>query len=102
MIRRKPLRGGREMRVTFAVPDDGLNGEVVAVVGDFNDWDPYATPLRKEGDLRAATVTLPAGRRYVFRYLAEGGQWFNEGDADDFQPNEFGGHDCVLDLSQAS
>lgn len=27
-------------------------------VGDFNDWGPMATPLRKEGNVRSATITL--------------------------------------------
>lgn len=102
MIRREPLKGGDQVKVTFAVPEDGMNGDAIAVVGDFNDWAPTATPLRPEGTVRLATVTLTAGNRYVFRYLAEGGAWFDDADADGYQHNDFGGHDCLLDLSQAS
>lgn len=101
MIRCEPMKGGEQVKVTFAVPEDGVDGQAVAVVGDFNDWDPTATPLRPEGNLRSATVTLPAGGRYAFRYLAEDGRWFNDEDADDYQQNDFGGDDCVLDLNQA-
>jgi hypothetical protein len=40
----KPRRDGM-VRVTFALPvDEPAAG--VSVVGDFNDWDPYANPLR--------------------------------------------------------
>lgn len=89
------------MKVTFAIPEDGMNGRALAVVGDFNGWDPMATPLRRAGHLRTATVSLPAGGRFTFRYLAEGGRWFDDDDVADSQPNPFRGQDGVLDLSQA-
>ena len=100
MIRCEPMKGGKQVKVTFTVAEDGMDGQALAVVGDFNDWDPTATLLHPEGDVRAATITVPAGRRYAFRYLAEGGQWFND-EADAYQPNGFGGDDCVLDLTEA-
>lgn len=85
--------------MTFAIADR-MGGQAVAVVGDFNDWDPAATPLRPNGDgARSATITMPAGGRYAFRYLAENGQWFNDDGADDYQGKEFGGQDGVVDLS---
>lgn len=101
MVRCQPMKGGKKVKVTFTVPEDGIDGRGLAVVGDFNDWDPTATPLHPEGDVRAATITVPAGGRYAFRYLAEGGWWFNDDAADAYQPNRFGGDDCILDLSQA-
>lgn len=67
MIRGEPVEGAAQAKVTFAVPEDGMNGEAVAVVGDFNDWDPAATPMRPEGAWRVARLTLPAGERYTFR-----------------------------------
>ncbi len=73
------------MWVTFVVPEDGLNGEVVAVVSNFNHWDPMGTPLAKVGKVRSATLTLPARCRHAFRYLVEGGQWFNDAKADGYQ-----------------
>jgi 1,4-alpha-glucan branching enzyme len=98
MIDREPAKGGDEVKVTFSLPTDGSENRT-AVVGDFNDWDPLATPLqRRRGELRAS-VSLAPGRRYAFRYLAEGGRWFNDEAADDYQPNAYGGSDCVLDLT---
>lgn len=41
--------------------------------------------------MRTATLTLPAGNRYAFRYLADGGRWFNDEDADGYRDNGFGG-----------
>jgi 1,4-alpha-glucan branching enzyme len=73
----KPTRSGA-VRVTFALPATEPAG-VVSVVGDFNGWDPHAHPLRKRGKgIRSAVVTIPAGTTLHFRYLAEGGLWFDD------------------------
>lgn len=99
MITCKPARGADEVDVTFAVPDNTQDDQV-AVVGDFNDWDPKATPLRKQGSQRVATLTVVSGRRYAFRYLGDDGRWFNDDDADAYESNDFGGENAVLDLSR--
>ena len=77
----KPGRDGT-VRITFALPADEPSGPV-SVVGDFNDWNPFAHPLRRRTNgTRSAAVTVPAGTRVRFRYLAEGGMWFNDETAD--------------------
>jgi hypothetical protein len=49
------------------------------VVGNFNNWDPFAHPLRRRGNqTRSAAVTVKAGTTLHFRYLAEGGIWFDD------------------------
>ena len=73
----KPGRDGT-VRVTFAIPDGEPDG-AVSVVGNFNDWDPLAHPLRRRANrTRSAAVTVPAGSTLHFRYLAEGGVWFDD------------------------
>jgi 1,4-alpha-glucan branching enzyme len=73
----KPARDG-SVRVTFALPAAEPAG-AVSVVGDFNDWNPYANPLRKRSNgVRSAVVTVPAGTTVRFRYLGEGGVWFDD------------------------
>ena len=73
----KPGRDGT-VRITFALPADEPAGPV-SVVGDFNDWNPHAHPLRKRSNgARSAVVTIPAGTTLHFRYLAEGGIWFDD------------------------
>ena len=73
----KPTRGGT-VRVTFELPATEPAGNV-SVVGDFNGWDPYAHPLRKRANgARSAVVAVPAGATVHFRYLAEGGIWFDD------------------------
>jgi 1,4-alpha-glucan branching enzyme len=98
VIRCQFTNGGDEVKVTFLVPLNEIDDQV-AVVGDFNGWDPMATPLHKRRDQWTATVTLAPGRRYSFRYLAEGDRWFNDEAAHDYQPNQYGGSDSVIDLS---
>jgi 1,4-alpha-glucan branching enzyme len=73
----KPGRDGA-VRVTFALPAEEPPG-AVSVVGDFNDWNPFAHPLRRRANgNRTAAVTVPAGSMLHFRYLAEGGVWFDD------------------------
>jgi len=73
----KPGRNGT-VRVTFALPADQPSG-AVSVVGDFNGWDPFAHPLRRRANgTRSAAVTVPVGTMLRFRYLAEGGIWFDD------------------------
>lgn len=85
--------------VTFTLAHVDLSGHKLAVVGDFNDWDPYAAPMdRVDGGAWSATVDVSPGR-YRFRYLAEDGQWFNDEAAHDYQDNEHGGQDGILDLA---
>ena len=99
MIGTKPLRGTDRLRVTFAVPSDDRD-EQVAVVGDFNRWDPSSDPLRmSDGWLRASVVVEP-GRRYRFRYLADGKRWFNDAEVDAHEPNGMGDDNCLLDLTR--
>jgi 1,4-alpha-glucan branching enzyme len=68
--------------VTFVLPAAEPAG-AVSVVGDFNEWNPYAHPLRKRANgVRSAVVILPAGTTLRFRYLAEGGVWFDDDTAE--------------------
>jgi hypothetical protein len=76
----KTSRPGRDgtIRVTFALPIDEPGG-AVSVVGSFNDWNPFTHPLRKRANrMRSAAVTVQAGTTLHFRYLAEGGVWFDD------------------------
>ena len=73
---------GDSVKVTFVLSTVDW-GEPVSVVGDFNGWDPLAMPLRKRSNgTRSASIELPSGESYQFRYLAEGGIWFGDPEAD--------------------
>jgi 1,4-alpha-glucan branching enzyme len=78
MIKTSRPRGDGMVRVTFALPV-AEPAAAVSVVGDFNDWDPFAHPLRvRANQTRSAAVTVPTGSTLRFRYLADGGRWFDD------------------------
>jgi 1,4-alpha-glucan branching enzyme len=89
----KTVRARRDgtVRVTFTLPVNEPVG-AVSVVGDFNGWDPLAHPLKvRANKTRSASVTVPSGSTFRFRYLAEGGRWFDD---ETVQPAE--GADAVV------
>ncbi len=81
MIRRQKLKSG-STKVTFVLPLDQAP-QSTSVTGDFNAWDPLVHPMKKRSNgTRSASVEVPEGEVVEFRYLAEGGVWFNDADAD--------------------
>lgn len=51
----------------------------VAVVGDFNNWDPAATPLQRGGDGATWTVELHLKPgRYHYTFLIDGRRWASD------------------------
>lgn len=92
MLKRRRDASGK-VKVTFALPD---SGECVSVVGDFNGWDPWVSPLRRRSNgTRSVTVALDRGTPYTFRYLS-GGRFFDEAEADEWPPNGYGGTHSVI------
>ncbi len=76
MIRLK--KSPADVAVTFALEEHVVPGPV-SVVGDFNAWTPGAHVLKKRSNgTRSVVVTLPAGEPVRFRYLADGGVWFDD------------------------
>jgi 1,4-alpha-glucan branching enzyme len=93
MLKRRFDASGK-VKVTFALPD---SGEPVSVVGDFNGWDPSVSPMRRRSNgTRSVTVVLDPGKPYSFRYLAAGGRFFDESEADDWPPNGYGDTHSVI------
>jgi 1,4-alpha-glucan branching enzyme len=97
MILCEPTKRGDQVKVTFIQP---AGDDAVAVVGDFNNWNPAANQLRPRGDVRSVTLTLSAGRRYAFRYRGADGEFFNDDQAHAYEPNGFGGENCIVDLTR--
>jgi 1,4-alpha-glucan branching enzyme len=79
---------------TFELPAT-VGAARVALVGDFNGWDPEAHPMARAGDRFTVTVELEPGRTYRYRYLLDGRRWENDWAADAYAPNGFGSDDSV-------
>jgi 1,4-alpha-glucan branching enzyme len=94
MITKLPGRGGK-VKVTFAMPS-ALWADSIHVVGDFNDWDERATPLRQTESGWMVSLELDAGRSYQYRYLLNGSEWHNDWQADGYEPNRYGGDNSVV------
>lgn len=91
MIKRSKAPAGT--RVTFALESD----VPVSVVGDFNGWDPLAHPLKPRANgTRSVAVVLAPGTRTSFRYLEDGGRFFDDPDADLLEDNGWGATHGVL------
>jgi 1,4-alpha-glucan branching enzyme len=87
-------------KVDFSLPKAAApEARSVHIVGDFNNWDERANPMKKErnGDF-TATIEIDCGREYRFRYLIDGARWENHWNADRYEPNPYGEEDSVLVL----
>lgn len=86
-------------RITFAVDDD----RPASVVGDFNSWDPLAHPLvRRSNGCRSIAVIVPTGASVCFRYLADGGEFYDDPHADFTESNGMDGSHCVVTTGPAT
>jgi hypothetical protein len=72
----------------------------VVVVGDFNDWDPAATPLRpgNEGGTWRVELRLPPGR-YRYTFLVDGRRWVPDPAEPRAADDDFGAPTSVLTVS---
>ena len=87
--------------MTCRLPDT-TRADQISVVGEFNNWDSTATPMRfRTSDVEwMAAVVLKASQRYRFWYLLDGREWLNDWYADDYEDNAFGDSDSVVDLCE--
>jgi hypothetical protein len=102
LLEKSYVKSRQVSKVVFALPrielPEGVKAESVSLVGEFNDWDPTAMPM-KLGKSKAsyrATVELEPSREYQFRYLVNGEQWLNDQQADGYAPNGYGDNNCVV------
>jgi hypothetical protein len=72
----------------------------VALVGDFNDWDPRATPLRPTADsLWSVVVPLRPGR-YHYTFVVDGTRWRRDPAAPRALEDDFGTPTSVITVAQ--
>ncbi len=78
-------------KVNFRLPKEAVNdANDVNIVGEFNDWDINATPLKKlKNGAFSGNLELQKGKEYQFRYLIDKQRWEDEQGADKFVPTPF-------------
>ena len=91
---RKPGAKGTT-KVTFSLPKE-VQAEKVAVCGDFNEWDPDASPMKKLKDGRFQIAINLAEGEYRYRFLLDDETWENDWEAEAYAPNPFGGEDSII------
>lgn len=95
-LKRKPV-----CKVTFRLPGEaaGFAGSA-NIVGEFNDWNIYATPMKKlKTGSFSVTIDLEPNREYQFRYLLDDEIWENDGEADKHVLHPYGdGENSVVVL----
>jgi hypothetical protein len=68
-----PLPGIHQTRFVVTLP---AGARTVALVGDFNEWDPGATRLAPVGDHGQWEATVPlAPGRHVYAFVVDGVEW---------------------------
>ena len=100
MLKKKFLKTKPVCEVTFQLPEE-IEAKKVSVVGDFNDWDPEANPLRKRKGVWKTKLKLDQGREYEYRYYVNGEEWHNDHNADKYVPNNMGGENSVVDTHKS-
>jgi 1,4-alpha-glucan branching enzyme len=89
--------GGRQVvKVTFALPSCEVD-RPISVLGDFNDWDPTAHPLRKRSNgTHSASIEVREGTAIRFKYLAADGQWFCDPEVSTVAHHDYGTVDSFV------
>lgn len=67
----------------------------VTLVGDFNNWDPSATPLRQVDGTWHVDIPLAAGR-HSYAFVVDGGEWVPDPAAPREQDTDFGRSNSLL------
>lgn len=62
--------------VHFAL--DAPEAVSVALVGDFNQWDPEATILEKIDNIWQTDIRLKKGKTYLYNFLVDGDKWITD------------------------
>jgi 1,4-alpha-glucan branching enzyme len=91
-LKKQFLKSRPVCKVTFRLTkEEAKEARSVNVVGEFNNWDVYATPMKclKNGTF-TVTIDLEQGREYQFRYLIDETNWENDWNANKYIANSYG------------
>jgi hypothetical protein len=90
------VSGVRPVEFALRTPADSA----VVLVGDFNDWNPTATPLHRASDgVWSVTVPLRPGR-YRYTFIVDGTRWHRDPAAPRALEDDFGAPTSVITIAQ--
>jgi 1,4-alpha-glucan branching enzyme len=93
-----PKQNIAKQKVTFSYT--APSAQRVLLAGDFTGWNQAPVSLRKDkGGIWKKTVSLPPGR-YEYRLLVDG-EWRDDPQCSNRQPNQFGSENCVCVVNGA-
>ena len=69
----------------------------VRLAGSFNNWDPWSTPMRHDGEGRWEVELILTRGRYEYRFVVDG-NWADDPLASAYVANPFGSLNCVLSV----
>ncbi len=85
-------------RVTFNLPAN--DAKTAFLVGDFNEWNVSATPMKKSKQGFSTTLELESGKEYQFRYFLNGEKWANDDQADGYIKTTYPDtENCIVNVS---
>jgi 1,4-alpha-glucan branching enzyme len=70
----------------------------VTLVGDFNDWNPSATPLQSAGDSAWFVVVPLRPGRYRYSFVLDGERWMADPAAPRAVDSDFGPETSVVTI----
>ncbi len=82
-------------RVTYTLPKIAASdAKSVCIVGDFNNWNIHANPMKKlnNGDY-TIKLDLETEREYQYRYFIDESKWENDWNADKYVRSLYGDSD---------
>ena len=75
----------------------------VSLVGDFNDWNPEAMPLRRSARDGAWTAEVPlAAGRHIYAFVVDGRDWVPDPNAPLTPGDDFGAPNSVIMVGDRS
>jgi len=84
-----------KIKVTFVLPEP--EARHVALAGEFNNWSPDATPMKRQADgLWETTLALAPGR-YEYKFVVDG-QWIPDPRARESVGNQQGTLNSVVEV----
>lgn len=101
-LKKQYLKSRPVCKVTFRVNKDATqDAKKIFLVGDFNQWDLKATPMKrlKSGEFTQTVELATDQSEYQFRYLTDKGNWENDWAADKYIPNGIDGENSVVTLA---